>query len=68
MPLRTIALAAMTSGMSMCATTPPEPPPPPPEAEYQTGPDGLPIRHAPTEAVEADPLPAAASRGEAEGA
>jgi hypothetical protein len=54
-----VIAAAVASGLSMCATEPStegagaEP-------AYQTGPDGLPIRHSPTETVETGALPDAA--------
>jgi hypothetical protein len=53
---------AVFSGLSMCASDPP-PPAPEPEIPFQAGPDGLEIRSAPTEAIEAGvlPLPAPAA-------
>lgn len=59
MVLKLVIAAAAASGVSMCATEPAQPPAPA-EPVYQTGPDGLPIRHSPTTAVETGALPDAA--------
>jgi hypothetical protein len=57
---KVVIAAAAASGLSMCATEPAPEPAPVEEADYQTGPDGLPIRHSPTDAVVSGALPDAA--------
>lgn len=59
--LRGLIIATTALGASMCATTPE-----PEEPEAMTGPDGLIIRSAPTDAVEAGALPAPSEDGENE--
>lgn len=48
-----IVIAALGSGLSMCATEPPAEP----ADTAQTGPDGLVIRNAPTQSIEGGALP-----------
>jgi hypothetical protein len=60
-----IMIAALASGLSMCATEPPAAP----ADTAQTGPDGLIIRHAPTESIDSGalPLPELGAEADAEG-
>ncbi len=55
-----IAVIAALSGLSMCQSTPE---PEPVQDTAQTGPDGLIIRHAPTESVEGGALPDVGTEG-----
>ncbi len=63
MIVKLVIAAALGSGVSMCVSEP-APPEAAEETGYQTGPDGLPIRHSPTDAVETGALPEAAPEAE----
>jgi len=53
MAMRGLIMVAAVMGVSMCATAPVAP-----TEDVTTGPDGLVLRNAPTDEVQADALPA----------